>query len=155
MNTNRFSKSYVGLLILAVAFVSASFISIDMSSKKPSGNARSVSSNTYLPLPPGKQTQVYNAARQARILYHRHPSKNASASAIVYADYAQRHPELSNLAALGQGASDYAERHPELSAPASSSADMTDYYLRHPELSASSAQASIDLTDYYFRHINN
>jgi hypothetical protein len=129
MNINRFSKSYVGLLILAVAFVGGSFVSMDMSSKKAAGNTRSLANNTYLPLPPGKQAQLYNAAREARILYHRHPSKNASASAIVYADYAQRHPELSNLAALGQGASDYAERHPELSVKAS--IDLSDYYFRH------------------------
>ena len=145
MITSRVSKFSVGLLTLAVAFLSVSFVTSNNSLKN-------VSSNTYLPLPPGKQTQLYNAAREARILYHRHRSKNSSA---VYSDYFERHAELSNLALLGQGASDYAERHPELSAPAASSVDRTDYYFRHPELSASSAQTSIDLTDYYFRHMNN
>jgi hypothetical protein len=147
MNTNRFSRMYVGLLILAVALVSVSFATMNNASKKSS-------SNTYLPLPPGKQTQLYNAAREARILYHRSSSKSSSAAAAVYLDYAQRHPELSSLAALGQGASDYADRHPELSALAASFVDQSDYYLRHPELSASPAQQSIDLTDYYFRHLN-
>jgi hypothetical protein len=130
MNTNRYTKIFAGLLILVVAFVSVSFVSQDMSSKKASGNARSTSSNTYLPLPPGKQTQLYQAAREARILYHRSSSAK-SASALVYSDYFERHPELSNLADLGQGASDYAERHPELSAKADSSIDLTDYYFRH------------------------
>jgi len=121
MITNRFSKISVGLLILAVAFVSVSFVSMNNSSKK-------VSSNTYLPLPPGKQTQLYNAAREARINYHGRSSRNPSVSA-VYSDYFERHAELSNLAALGQGASDYAERHPALSAKAS--VDLSDYYFRH------------------------
>lgn len=151
MITNRFSKTYVGLLIVAVALVSASFVTMDMSSKKASGNARSASNNTYLPLPPGKQTQLYNTAREARILYHRHRSKNSSA---VYSDYAQRHPELSSLTSLGQGASDYFERHPELLPAAVSRTDTSDYFLRHPELSAKLA-TPIDLTDYYFRHIND
>jgi hypothetical protein len=151
MHTNRFSKIITGLLILVFAFGSVSFITNNLSSVGSSGRSRA-GSNTYLPLPPGKQTQLYNSARRARILYHRHPGKNSSA---VYSDYFERHAELSNLALLGQGASDYAERHPELSAPAASSVDRTDYYFRHPELSSSSAQSSIDLTDYYFRHINN
>ena len=146
MITSRISKYSVGLLIIAVAFVSVSFVTTNNSSKK-------VSSNTYLPLPPGKQTQLYNAAREARILYHRPSSGSVMASAAVYSDYFERHAELSNMVALGQDASDYAERHPELSAPAASSADMSDYYFRHPDLSVAAAQASIDLTDYYFRHL--
>jgi len=124
MITNRKSKFTVGLLILAVAFVSVSFVTMNNSSKKDS-------SNTYMPLPPGKQTQLYNAAREARLLYHRHSSGSVSAPAAVYSDYFERHPELSNLASLGQGASDYAERHPELSVKAASSVDLTDYYFRH------------------------
>jgi hypothetical protein len=164
MNTNRFSKFSVGLIILAVAFVSVSFATMNNSSKK-------VSSNTYLPLPPGKQTQLFNAAREARILYHR---SSSASSVAAYPDYFQRHLELSNLAALGQGASDYAERHPELSAasvsgagasdyferhpellkPAIQASDTSDYFLRHPELSAQAA-SSVDLSDYYFRHIND
>jgi hypothetical protein len=144
MITNRFSKFSIGLLILAVAFVSVSFAAMNNSSKK-------VSSNTYLPLPPGKQTQLFNAAREARILSHR---SSSASSAAAYPDYFQRHLELSNLAALGQGASDYADRHPELSAKALSSADLTDYYFRHLDLSAT-ASPSIDLTDYYFRHLSN
>jgi hypothetical protein len=130
MFTNRYSKISTGLLILVVAFVSVSFITRDLSLTGGAVTSR-VGSNTYLPLPPGKQTHLYNVAREARILYHRHPSKNSSISAAVYSDYFERHPELSNLAALGLGASDYAERHPELSAKASSSVDMTDYYFRH------------------------
>ena len=148
MITSRVSKFSVGLLTLAVAFLSVSFVTSNNSLKN-------VSSNTYLPLPPGKQTQLYNAARQTRNVYHRPSDRSSLASAAVYSDYFERHPELLNLVALGQGASDYAERHPELSAPASSSIDMTDYYFRHPEFSVSAAQASIDLTDYYFRHIND
>lgn len=124
MITNRISKFSVGLLILAVAFVSVSFVTSNNS-------AKNVSSNTYLPLPPGKQTQHYNAAREARNLYHRPSDRSSLASAAVYPDYFERHPELSNLAVLGLEASDYAERHPELSAKSASSVDLTDYYFRH------------------------
>lgn len=123
MNTNRFSRISFGLLILVVALVSASFVSMNNSSKK-------AASNTYLPLPPGKQTQLYNAARDARILYHRPSSVRVASSAAVYSDYFERHAELSSLAALSLGASDYADRHPELSATATSP-DLTDYYFRH------------------------
>ncbi len=49
----------------------------------------------------------------------------------AYTDYFQRHPELSNLAELGQGASDYFERHPELIPTQKSEVDLTDYYFRH------------------------
>ncbi len=147
MITSRFSKFSVGLLILAVAFVSVSFVTSNNSSKN-------LSSNTYLPLPPGKQTQLYNASREARNLYHRPSGRSSSASAAVYSDYFERHPELTNLAALGQGASDYAERHPELSAEAALFDDRSDYYFRHLDLNATSP-SSIDLTDYYFRHIND
>ena len=122
MISSRFSKFSIGLLILAVAFVSVSFVTMNNSSKK-------VTSNTYLPLPPGKQAQLNNAAREARINYHGHSSRYPSVSAAAYSDYFERHAELSNLAALGQGASDYAERHPELSAKVS--LDLSDYYFRH------------------------
>jgi hypothetical protein len=170
MITSRVSKFSVGLLTLAVAFLSVSFVTSNNSLKN-------VSSNTYLPLPPGKQTQLYNATRGSGDFYQRHSDWNGSApvSAAAYSDYAQRHPELSSLASLGQGASDYAERHPELSAKAAlfddrsdyyfrhldlratsaSSIDLTDYYFRHSALSSASARQSIDLTDYYFRHIND
>ena len=142
MRANRLSSSLAVLLMFAVALVSVSFATrpggvtaTDNLLKKEAGFSNVVS-NTSLPLPPGKQAQLYYAARGSSDFYQRHPNWNSSAagSAAAY--------------------SDYAERHPELSAPASSSIDMTDYYFRHPELNASSAQASIDLTDYYFRHIN-
>jgi hypothetical protein len=153
MLTNRYSKISTGLLLIVVAFVSVSFITRDFSSTRGSGKSR-VGSNTYLPLPPGKQTQLHTAAREARNFYHRSPGKNSSVSAAVYSDYFERHAELSNLAALGLGASDYAERHPELSAKGVSSVDLTDYYFRHPELSGASS-ANVDLADYYFRHLND
>ncbi len=151
MNTNRSTKIYAGLLILAVAFVSASFVTRDLSSISGSGKPL-VSSNTSLPLPHGKQAQLYYAARGSGDFYQRHNNWSWAASAPAYSDYFQRHAELSSLAALGQGASDYAERHPELSAKAGSSVDLSDYYFRHLELSAS-ASSAVDLTDYYFRHL--
>jgi hypothetical protein len=49
----------------------------------------------------------------------------------AYPDYFQRHPELSSLERLGQGASDYFERHPELIPTPKSEVDLTDYYFRH------------------------
>ena len=80
MITNRISKSLVVLLILAAALVSVSFAirpanvtTTNHVSKKEAGFSNVVS-NTYLPLPPGKQTQLYNADRAAkskRDLYHR------------------------------------------------------------------------------------
>jgi hypothetical protein len=80
MNAHRNSKGLAILLVLAVAFVSVSFairpanmITEDNLSKKEAGFSNVVS-NTYLPLPPGKQTQLYNAdrgAKGARNLYHR------------------------------------------------------------------------------------
>ncbi len=151
MNTNRYTKISAGLLIFAVAFASASFISRAPSSVKSSGKSL-VNSTTYLPLPNGKQTQLYLAARGSSDFYQRHNNWSWAASAPTYSDYYQRHTELSSLASLGQGASDYAERHPELSAKADSSVDLTDYYFRHPELSASAA-STVDLSDYYFRHL--
>ncbi len=129
MLTNRYSKISTGLLLLVVAFVSVSFITRDFSSNGGSGKSR-VGSNTYLPLPPGKQAQL-DAARDDRNNYHGRSSRELSASAAVYPDYFQRHPELSNFTLLGQSASDYHERHPELSAKAKSSVDLTDYYYRH------------------------
>ena len=83
---------------------------------------------------------------------HSNWSWSAVAPAPAYSDYAQRHPELSNLAA--QGASDYYERHPNQTNLAIQGPDTSDYALRHPELSASVAAVSIDLTDYYFRHLS-
>jgi len=131
MLTNRFSKISTGLLVLVVAFASISFVTRDLSSIKGSGKTL-VTSNTYLPLPPGKQAQLFNAARNDRILNHGHSSPNKSASTSAsYPDYFHRHPELSRPAVLGQGASDYAERHPELSAQAGTSVDRSDYYFRH------------------------
>jgi hypothetical protein len=131
MLTNRYTKIFSGLLILMVAFVSVNIVAADISSKNGSGKNRA-GSNTYLPLPPGKQTQLFNAARNDRLLNHGHRSQNRSASlSASYPDYFQRHPELSQPAVLGQGASDYAERHPELTARAASAADQTDYYFRH------------------------
>ncbi len=151
---NRYSKILTGLLIFVIASVSVNFATHPSKVAVSQPGAARSGSGTYLPLPPGKQTQLFNAARRARILYHRNSNANWSASAIAYSDYAQRHPELSSLAVLGQGASDYAERHPELSMPRNHERDTSDYFLRHPELSAKPA-ASIDLTDYYFRHIND
>jgi hypothetical protein len=49
----------------------------------------------------------------------------------AYPDYFQRHPELSSLTALGQGASDYFERHPELIPAAKGDVNLTDFYFRH------------------------
>jgi hypothetical protein len=45
---------------------------------------------------------------------------------------------------------DYFQRHPELSVPAGASIDTTDYFVRHPELLTS--RESIDLSDYFLRH---
>ena len=80
MLANRNSKSLAVLLILAVVLVSVSFATrptdgtaIGNLSKKEAGFSNVVS-NTSLPLPPGKQTQLYNAGRAAkgaRNLYHR------------------------------------------------------------------------------------
>jgi hypothetical protein len=84
-------------------------------------------------------------------LRHSNWSWSAAASPVAYSDYAQRHPELSNLAA--QGASDYYERHPNQTNLVVRGPDTSDYALRHPEFSVSAAAASIDLTDYYFRHL--
>lgn len=80
MLANRNSKSLVVLLILAVVLLSVSFANrptdetaIGNLSKKEAGFSNVVS-NTSLPLPPGKQTQLYNAGRAAkgaRNLYHR------------------------------------------------------------------------------------
>jgi hypothetical protein len=130
MNASRYTKISAGLLILAVAFVSVSFVTRGLSSINGAGKPV-VASNTYLPLPHGKQTQLYNAARGSGDFYQRHNSWSWAVSVPVYSDYFQRHAELSSLAALGQGASDYAERHPELSTQADSSVDLTDYYFRH------------------------
>jgi hypothetical protein len=115
MLTNRASKFFTGLLILAVAFVSLSFVTRDISSKKSSGKSLAAVSNTYLPLPPGKQTQLFNAARGYDDYYQRQKSLNASASAArdAYPDY-------------------YA-RHRDLSAQAISSVDLTDYHFRHKD----------------------
>lgn len=151
MLTNRYAKIFSGLLILMVAFVSVNIFTAGISSKNGSGKNLAVS-NTYLPLPPGKQTQLFNAAREARINYHGRSSRAPSVSA-VYSDYFERHAELSNLAALGQGASDYAERHPGLAGIAISRSGASDYFERHPELSAKAA-LSVDLSDYYFRHLS-
>jgi len=85
-------------------------------------------------------------------LRHSNWSWSAVAPAAVYSDYAQRHPELSNLAA--QGASDYYERHPNQTNLAVQGLVTSDYALRHPELSTSAVAVSIDLTDYYFRHLS-
>ena len=85
---------------------------------------------------------------------HSNWSWSAVAPAAAYSDYSQRHPELSNLTALGQGASDYYERHANQKNPLVQERDNSDYFLRHPELSASAATVSIDLTDYYFRHLS-
>ena len=83
MNANRISKSLIVLFILAATLVSVSFITrstrtiaTDNFPKKEAGFSNVVS-NTYLPLPPGKQTQLYNAGRAAkstRNLYHRDAS---------------------------------------------------------------------------------
>ena len=83
---------------------------------------------------------------------HSNWSWSAVAPAAAYSDYAQRHPELSNLSA--QGASDYYERHPNRTSLAVQVPDTSDYFLRHPELNTSAAAVSIDLTDYYFRHLS-
>lgn len=45
---------------------------------------------------------------------------------------------------------DYAQRHPELSAAVPVLTNTTDYFFRHPELRT--ASGTIDLTDYYFRN---
>jgi hypothetical protein len=96
--------------------------------------------------------------------YQRHPDwiwKANPQNAILpvtgdaaFPDYSDRHPELSSLSNLGQGASDYAERHPELANLASLGQGASDYFERHPEL-IPAAKSSVDLTDYYFRHSNN
>jgi hypothetical protein len=80
MITNRNSKSLAILLVLAVALVSVSFVTRPANaiitgnlSKKEAGFSN-VISNTYLPLAPGKQTQLYNASKPAKgagNLYHR------------------------------------------------------------------------------------
>lgn len=45
---------------------------------------------------------------------------------------------------------DYAQRHPELSAALPVLVNTTDYFFRHPELR--STRGTVDLTDYYFRN---
>jgi hypothetical protein len=45
---------------------------------------------------------------------------------------------------------DYFQRHPELSVPAGMAIDTTDYFVRHPELLTS--RESNDLSDYFLRH---
>jgi hypothetical protein len=156
MNANRISKIFTGLLVLAVALVSVSFVvrpTIGIATGDQA-NAAPSKSNTYLPLPPGKQTQLFNAARDARNSYHRPSGRNvsSSAAAAVYPDYFERHPELVAASVSGAGASDYFERHPELVTPVILERD--DYFLRHPELIVK-AGAAVDLSDYYFRHIND
>ncbi len=114
MNTNRYSKISAGLLIVVIALASVSFVTLDRSANKISVNTRSISNNTYLPLAPGKQTLLFNAARGSGDFYQRHQNWSwsaASASAVEYQDYAQRHPELS--------------------AKADTSIDTSDYYFRH------------------------
>lgn len=72
MSANRNSKSLAVLLVFAVVLLSVSFvarpanaITMDSFSKKEAGYSNVVS-NTYRPLPPGKQTQLYNAAGVCR-----------------------------------------------------------------------------------------
>lgn len=123
MSANRISKSISSslalLLVIAVVLVSVSFATrpgvataTDNFSKKEAGFSNVVS-NTSLPLPPGKQALLYNAAGGSSDFYQRHSNWNSfpAGSAAVY--------------------SDYAERHPELSAQAESSVDLSDYYFRH------------------------
>ena len=76
MFANRSSKSLVVLLVLAVVLVSASFVTRPENVTVTGKQSAAVlsKSETYLPLPPGKQTQLYNAeraAKGARNLYHR------------------------------------------------------------------------------------
>ena len=171
MLTNRFSKIFAGLLMLVVAFVSIDYVTTGISSKKAADTGL-VISNTYLPLPPGKQTELFNAARGAEDFYQRHPdwTWTVRESASASSDYFQRHPELTassmigigasdyfqrhselTKSVLGVGASDYFQRHAELIAPAQSTTDTSDYYFRH-QMRSTTGQ---DLTDYYFRHSNS
>ena len=116
MFTNRISKIFVVLLILAVAFVGVSFAT--------------------------RSANIPAADQDASDFYQRHPEWTwtiGDASVVIpvtgasaYPDYYQRHPELSVRAETASDTTDYFFRHPELMAPANS-IDFTDYYFRHPD----------------------
>ncbi len=72
MFTNRFSTRTVALVVIAIALICLLTVNIYLVQRRGEvlaldqpQNAQAINPNTYYPLPPGKQTALVNAARQA------------------------------------------------------------------------------------------